>query len=506
MRQMARYGLYRLLGVCVVFLLATVAWSQSITWLGTTGGSSYALGVSNDGLTVVGAANGDAVVWDRAANTIITVYNGSSEMSGCDATGAIAVGLTSPSWYNIQTPFMWTRQSGFQWLPPYPNLGWCADITPSGAYAVGKARSPSGYNLPALWDLRQDPPVLLTYAVGVGMDHGEAYGISDDGRTIVVFGHGSGWGYRGVVFRLKPDFTVDWWSYLMPISGHYGCVPREISENGSVAVGISGNVWGGSYYPAMWRAANNWAPELLANLGGNAGVAWDIRGGVIIGFSTTPSGEQRAVRWQLGTATTQVEDLNQTYAALLTDGSVLRSANAFSANGRYIVGWGYNAATRRDEAFLLDTRKLAVIRGTLTLGDYGGDPSLVPVSVRLRKEGGSEETRTIFTDRNGNYSLWLEPGAYEVSFKASHWLRVNLTGVTLDVAEELTGQNVTLTNGDIDGDNEVTLFDFGELVAAFGSMPGDENWNPNADLDGDEEVTLFDFGILVQNFGAIGDE
>jgi hypothetical protein len=55
----------------------------------------------------------------------------------------------------------------------------------------------------------------------------------------------------------------------------------------------------------------------------------------------------------------------------------------------------------------------------------------VPVSVRLRKEGGSEETRTIFTDRNGNYSLWLEPGTYEVSFKASHWLRVNLTGVTL---------------------------------------------------------------------------
>ncbi|GIV18466.1 MAG: hypothetical protein KatS3mg023_0217 [Armatimonadota bacterium] len=55
-------------------------------------------------------------------------------------------------------------------------------------------------------------------------------------------------------------------------------------------------------------------------------------------------------------------------------------------------------------------------------------------------------------------------------------------------------------------DNEVTLFDFGALVAAFGSMPGEGNWNPNADLDGDTEVTLFDFGILVRNFGAIGDE
>jgi hypothetical protein len=273
MKHWARNGFKALTSAWVLALLATVAWSQSLTWLGTTGGSSAAVGVSNDGLTVVGEANGNAVVWDRAANTIINACNCVSSMSGCDATGAIAVGYTSPSDSFIQKPFMWTRQSGFQWLPPYPEFGWCADITPSGAYAVGKARG-----LPALWDLTQNPPVLLTYAVGVDMYVGEAYGISDDGRTIVVFGHGSGWGYRGVVFRLKPDFTVDWWSYLMPISGHYGCVPIDISENGSVVVGISGNPWGGSYYPAMWRAANNWAPELLANLGGSDGEAWDIRG------------------------------------------------------------------------------------------------------------------------------------------------------------------------------------------------------------------------------------
>jgi hypothetical protein len=37
-------------------------------------------------------------------------------------------------------------------------------------------------------------------------------------------------------------------------------------------------------------------------------------------------------------------------------------------------------------------------------------------------------------------------------------------------------------------------------------MPGDANWSPMADLDGDEEVTLFDFGVLVRNFGMIGDE
>ena len=50
-----------------------------------------------------------------------------------------------------------------------------------------------------------------------------------------------------------------------------------------------------------------------------------------------------------------MEDLNQTYSYLLSNGSILKSASALSANGRFIVGQGYNAATARNEAFLLDT-------------------------------------------------------------------------------------------------------------------------------------------------------
>ncbi len=50
-----------------------------------------------------------------------------------------------------------------------------------------------------------------------------------------------------------------------------------------------------------------------------------------------------------------MEDLNTTYASLLTNGSWLVRASAISPDGRYIVGAGYNAATGRAEAFLLDT-------------------------------------------------------------------------------------------------------------------------------------------------------
>jgi hypothetical protein len=37
-------------------------------------------------------------------------------------------------------------------------------------------------------------------------------------------------------------------------------------------------------------------------------------------------------------------------------------------------------------------------------------------------------------------------------------------------------------------------------------VAGEERYNHRADLDGDGEVTLWDFGLLVENFGMVGDE
>ncbi|GIV15443.1 MAG: hypothetical protein KatS3mg022_0878 [Armatimonadota bacterium] len=146
------------------------------------------------------------------------------------------------------------------------------------------------------------------------------------------------------------------------------------------------------------------------------------------------------------------------------------------------------------------------VSGTVTLTDYGGDITQVPIDVELRQDGNVVRSEQINLNADGSYTITdVADGTYDVAFKASHWLRVVVPGVVVSGAD-VTGVDVSLINGDIDGDNEVTLFDFGALVAAFGSIPGDANWNPDADLDGDEEVTLFDFGVLVRNFGAIGDE
>lgn len=149
---------------------------------------------------------------------------------------------------------------------------------------------------------------------------------------------------------------------------------------------------------------------------------------------------------------------------------------------------------------------LRTVSGTVVLGDYAAPTGGLNVSIEVRTPGETTplETHIVALNDTGEYqfqtALW---GTLDLSAKGSHWLRQTVAGVSL---EENAQVDFALTNGDVDGDNEVTLFDFGALVAAFGSMPNDSNWNPDADLDGDEEVTLFDFGVLVRNFGAIGDE
>jgi hypothetical protein len=130
--------------------------------------------------------------------------------------------------------------------------------------------------------------------------------------------------------------------------------------------------------------------------------------------------------------------------------------------------------------------------------------------------------RLAFHDDEGRLSCVLPDCGvteyYDVSLRAyklplvqgdppcvTHWLRRGVYGVAV-LGGALDLGTVQMTNGDCDGDNEITILDFGLLVAAFGSMPGDSNWDTRADVDGDGEVTLGDFAILTRNFGAAGDD
>ncbi|MCL6475104.1 MAG: S8 family serine peptidase [Firmicutes bacterium] len=147
-----------------------------------------------------------------------------------------------------------------------------------------------------------------------------------------------------------------------------------------------------------------------------------------------------------------------------------------------------------------------VLRGKVLLGDFVGNPEMAQVTLELRDPDSrsARETHNLFLNSQSEYIIGTNlDGVYDVAVKGSHWLRdkhqrVRVTG---DVV-----LNFSQINGDVDGDNTVTLQDFGMLLLAFGSVAGDENWNWDADLDGDLEVTLFDFGILVRHFGFVGEQ
>lgn len=147
------------------------------------------------------------------------------------------------------------------------------------------------------------------------------------------------------------------------------------------------------------------------------------------------------------------------------------------------------------------------IFGYVELGDFVGDTTTVPVRVEIRPLGSNVpvEVHDTFLDANSVFHIetWKTGEFFDIAVKASHWLRQRLTYAWLWKEVWIP---FSLTNGDIDGDNEVSLLDLGQLVAAFGSVPGAGNWNANADLDGDNEVTMLDFGIIVRNFGLVGDE
>jgi hypothetical protein len=147
----------------------------------------------------------------------------------------------------------------------------------------------------------------------------------------------------------------------------------------------------------------------------------------------------------------------------------------------------------------------ATVRGTLTFQDYGGAP--VQVTVLIRNPGSLTTLQTItFTPAaNGNFSFLAPgPGTYDMAFKASHWLRKSVANVTV-TAFGASGLTPSLTNGDINGDNVISLGDFTQLRTAFGSQVGDGNYSVNADLNGNGNVSLSDFTILRNRFGSAGD-
>jgi probable HAF family extracellular repeat protein len=273
--------------------------------LGTLGGSqSYAYGVSADGAVVVGwadnaAGQSRAFRWTASGGMqdLGTLGGGSSGAYGVSADGAVVVGwATNGAGYHHA--FRWTASGGMQDLGvlPYGDTSHARGVSADGAVVVGVAQTVGYYH-------------AFRWTASGGM---QDLGTLPGGRSSVAYG---------------------------------------VSADGAVVVGEATNA-SGYWHAFRWTASGGM--QDLGTLGGDRSWAYGVSadGAVVVGWATNASRDGHAFRW---TASGGMEDLNITYANLLINGSVLREARAISPDGRYIVGTGYNAATGRNEAFLLDT-------------------------------------------------------------------------------------------------------------------------------------------------------
>lgn len=54
---------------------------------------------------------------------------------------------------------------------------------------------------------------------------------------------------------------------------------------------------------------------------------------------------------------------------------------------------------------------------------------------------------------------------------------------------------------DVNNDGVIDIYDLIIVSSAFGSVPGDSNWNPAADVNGDGGVDIYDLILIASNFG-----
>lgn len=100
--------------------------------------------------------------------------------------------------------------------------------------------------------------------------------------------------------------------------------------------------------------------------------------------------------------------------------------------------------------------------------------------------------RTYYSDYNiiANFNELQDSHYYDVTAEQN-----NLNDIFIFVLSGLPG--------DVDGNCKVDIFDLAAVGLAYGSKPGDSNWNENADLTGDGKVNIFDLATFGLNYGRI---
>jgi probable HAF family extracellular repeat protein len=195
---------------------------------------------------------------------------------------------------------------------------------------------------------------------GLERRRSQARDVSADGSVVVGWLYNDAGDYRA--FRWVNGVVEE-----LGTLGGQRSLARAVSANGRFVVGAASD-------STERLQAFLWTPDRGMIPLGALGNSWSdaaavsADGSVVVGWSPNAYGWVRAFRW---TPQRGMEDLNRVYARLLSEGSYLEVAYGISPDGRYIVGHGYDAATGRGGAYLLDTVPEPASLMTLGLGLAG---------------------------------------------------------------------------------------------------------------------------------------
>lgn len=188
------------------------------------------------------------------------------------------------------------------------------------------------------------------------------------------------------------------------------------------------------------------------------------------------------------------------------DSSILLKFEASGLEGVTSESWGLDNIS-------VDVSN-SLISGKVGLGDFFGDPKGFPVEILLEDTTGAIYSYYSLLESDGRFSVAVTApnGIYNIYLKSSHWLRSLISGVA--AGDGITNIGTTnLINGDIDGDNVISVFDYSIFCNYFTYISDDSNWTIfnnqsrpiDADLDGDGAVSVFDYSILSDNFDKRGE-
>jgi probable HAF family extracellular repeat protein len=317
------------------------------------------------------------------------------------ADNGVAVGYSKDSDF-INKPIVWDATNGLRVLPTLGGtFGEAWHCTPDGSRIVGFAANAQGRQRAVLWERAADGVNYTVLDLGtLGGTSGAALGISPDGNFITGWMSTAANTYGAFLYDVQNRARLG----LGTLGGTHS-IGRRVTVVGNVII-VAGSAQittqssGDVYRPFRWTSNNNQMVNLGAPFGQSGpAYAYDMsldgqtivgeappipdrwaayrwqngsftrldgppnfsynssaletsaNGSIIVGFGRNSLGWATACRWVNGV----VENLNLVYRDLLR-GGFLTQARGISPNGRYIGGFGYNAATYRYEPFVLDTQ------------------------------------------------------------------------------------------------------------------------------------------------------